>query len=186
MTSKVTKKSIESTTKRIIAQVESGTYDYFIIEHMIESLVANRIKYAQQHPEDKIPSTGIKRQANMVDGGIVAIEDVFAAMDVAAEERAKYMFIDGDRFGAQSQRYVLFKTKGTTCVCCGLEAAYFRKERFPNDKNYHLNLYGIDHLGDEVLFTKDHILAKANGGGNTMKNYQTMCSPCNYEKADKV
>jgi len=126
-----------------------------------------------------------KRQENMVDGGVVQIEDVFDAMDIAAADRNKHMFIDGDKFNARSQRYVLFKTKGTVCVSCGLVATYFRKEKFPNDAGYHLNLYGIDHIGDEVLLTKDHIRAKANGGRNKLENYQTMCSPCNHHKADK-
>jgi len=184
MTNRVKKKSIESTTRRIIEQVEAGDFDYYIIEHMIESLVANRIKYAQQNPTDKLPSTGIKRQANMVDGGKVPIEVVFKAMDIAAKEREKYMVVNGSEVTAKSSRYVLFKTKGTTCVTCALEASYFRLERFPNDARYHLNLYGVDHTGAEVLFTKDHIRAKANGGKNTQKNYQTMCSPCNHMKAD--
>lgn len=181
MANKVKKKSIVSTTTRIIAQVESGEYDYHIIEHMIESLVANRIKYAQQHPKDKLPSTGIKRQANLVDGGKVPIEEVFKAMEEAGP---KFMTVNGHTVKAKSARYVLFKTKGTTCVDCSLEASYFRLEKFPNDMSYHLNLYGIDHQGAEVLFTKDHIIAKANGGKNTLKNYQTMCSPCNHQKAD--
>ncbi len=51
----------------------------------------------------------------MVDGGIVAIEDVFVAMDEAKANNNKHMEIEGGRF----------------------KASYFRKERFPNDANFH-------------------------------------------------
>ena len=35
-------KSIESTTRRIIARIESGEYDQERIQHMIQSLIKNR------------------------------------------------------------------------------------------------------------------------------------------------
>jgi len=117
----------------------------------------------------------------MICVGKATIESVFEAMDNAA----KYIKIQGQRIRADSQRYKLFRQKGTVCVRCGLEASYFKLERFPKDKTFHLNLYGIDKEGDEVLFTKDHIIPKGHGGTNTLENYQTMCSPCNTEKGDK-
>jgi len=123
-----------------------------------------------------------KRQENMICAGKATIEEVFEAMDNAG---GKFIKLQGHRIKSESQRYKLFKQKGTTCVCCGLEAAYFKLERFPNDKTFHLNLYAIDVDGDEVLFTKDHIIPKGHGGGNTLENYQTMCSPCNTDKGDK-
>lgn len=33
-----------------------------------------------------------------------------------------------------------------------------------------------------MLFTKDHIVAKSNGGKNIFNNYATMCSNCNRIK----
>jgi len=122
-----------------------------------------------------------KRQANMIYGGIVTIEEVFEAMEAVG----KYIELQGKRIST-SVRYKLFKKKGTTCVSCGLEATYFKLERFPADKVFHLNLYAVDHRGDEVLFTKDHIIPKSVGGPNNLGNYQTMCSPCNATKADKI
>ena len=51
--------------------------------------------------------------------------------------------------------------------------------------SYHLNLIALNANGDKVLMTKDHIVAKAKGGKNTLDNYQPMCIKCNMKKADK-
>ena len=92
-----------------------------------------------------------------------------------------------------SQRYQLFHEKGCTCVKCGLVGTYFALER-PNAVNkkgklytelYHFNLYGLDENGDEVLFTKDHIIPKSKGGKSSIENYQPMCYNCNHEKGNK-
>lgn len=48
---------------------------------------------------------------------------------------------------------------------------------------YHLNLYGRNARGDEVLFTHDHTLARALGGSDERSNTTTMCLPCNRRKA---
>ena len=46
-----------------------------------------------------------------------------------------------------------------------------------------VKLHGcLDENGNEVLMTKDHIWAKANGGKSNLANYQTMCHPCNHAK----
>lgn len=92
----------------------------------------------------------------------------------------------------ESQRLTLFKEKGTVCACCGLEATHFRKDvglseqalrklNKPYSGTFHLNLYGLKD-GEEILFTKDHILAKSNGGSNNFQNYATMCTKCNRLK----
>lgn len=117
----------------------------------------------------------------MICGGKATIEEVFKAIDNAS----KYIYLQGKKIKARSSRYRLFREKGTMCVSCGLQATYFKLERFPADKTFHLNLYGVDAMGDEVLFTKDHIIPKAHGGVDALSNYQTMCSPCNHQKADK-
>jgi len=85
-----------------------------------------------------------------------------------------------------SQRYAVFM-KSTTCVQCGMEGTKFAIERHcdhngDHTSTYHLNLYGPD----DTLFTKDHIVPKAKGGKDFLSNYQTMCQPCNNEKADKI
>ena len=117
------------------------------------------------------------------------IEDVRETVkDVLFEKLKKdaKVKLDGDIIKGNSQRYQLFFTKGTKCVCCGIEGKYFAKEKRIKDKSYHLNLYGIDNSGKEVLITKDHIIPKSKGGKDELENYQTMCVRCNESKGNKV
>ena len=78
-----------------------------------------------------------------------------------------------------------FAQKGTICARCGLHATHFAIERPAKRQNpsdgYHLNLWG-KHGDREILFTRDHIVAKACGGPDTLENSQTMCQPCNNKK----
>lgn len=94
--------------------------------------------------------------------------------------------LDGDLIKANSQRYQTFFTKGTKCVCCGIEGKYFAKERGDKAISYHLNLYAINDAGEEVLMTKDHIIPKSKGGKNDISNYQPMCVICNVKKGNKI
>lgn len=84
-----------------------------------------------------------------------------------------------------SLRYRVFE-RNTTCAYCGLKGLYFALERHSrgNSNRYHFNLYGKTPNGEEVMLTKDHIVAKANGGTDALKNLQTLCRPCNEIKAD--
>jgi hypothetical protein len=86
-----------------------------------------------------------------------------------------------------SHRYQLFAEKGTKCVECGIEGEYFALEscKKGNQDKFHFNLYGIDKRGKEIMLTKDHIIARSNGGDNKLSNYQPMCISCNKKKADK-
>jgi len=89
-----------------------------------------------------------------------------------------------------SQRYTVFKKKGVVCKKCGLVGEYFALEAH-NCKNmlkhgfYHFNLYGTKN-GKEVLFTKDHVFPKSEGGTNNLKNLQVLCQPCNSKKGSIV
>jgi hypothetical protein len=84
-----------------------------------------------------------------------------------------------------SLRLLTFFKTGIKCHCCGVSATHFAIERNPrpgiNNSPFHLNLWG-DVDNGEVLFTHDHIIAKANGGEDNLSNTQTMCLPCNMEK----
>ena len=93
---------------------------------------------------------------------------------------------DGDLVSMDSHRYWLFANKGCTCVSCGMKGTFFAKERAGNVERYHFNLYGIDENGEEMLFTKDHIIPKSKGGKDHLDNYNTMCSKCNNEKGANV
>lgn len=85
-----------------------------------------------------------------------------------------------------SLRLRTFAKSGTTCHGCGLEASHWGVERAKNDgtTTYHVNLYGVNLLGVEVMLTCDHVLAKAKGGANDLSNTQTLCIVCNNKKAD--
>ena len=102
------------------------------------------------------------------------------------DKRYAKVELDGDIIKGNSQRYQTFFTKGTKCVCCGIEGRYFAKEKVSCDKSYHLNLYAIDENGKEVLMTKDHILPKSKGGQDHVDNYQPMCVRCNKAKGNNI
>lgn len=97
------------------------------------------------------------------------------------KNKAKVDF-DGDLMKMSSHRYHTFVKSGIKCVCCGIEGKYFVKEKFKKDKGYHFNLYALNENGEEILMTKDHIVAKSKGGKDCIENYQTMCITCNNEK----
>lgn len=86
-----------------------------------------------------------------------------------------------DLVNLTSQRLVLFKEKGTQCICCGLEANIFQVDFDTQCNQAHLNLYFYD--GEtRILFTKDHIKPKSRKGGDDHSNYATMCAHCNEAK----
>jgi 5-methylcytosine-specific restriction endonuclease McrA len=103
---------------------------------------------------------------------------------------------DGDVIPLISDRYHLFAAN-PCCVVCGIKGEFYAKERSAQrkggrwvavdpDSKFHLNLYAVGSNGKEVLMTKDHVLPKSQGGKNHLTNYQTMCSPCNLAKRNRV
>ena len=110
------------------------------------------------------------------------------AIVVGTRRKQKWDF-NGQTVGISSLRLQTFAEHGTTCKCCGLEATHFAIERnLTDEKNnapYHLNLYGVNQKGEEVLFTHDHKLARALGGRDAIDNTQTMCCFCNWTKGDE-
>ena len=93
----------------------------------------------------------------------------------------KKVFIDGELINMASDRYKLFFVN-RRCISCGLEGKFMAMEKDEKDVSYHFNMYGYDKLGNEILFTKDHIVSKSDGGKNNISNYQTMCTRCNTKK----
>ena len=102
----------------------------------------------------------------------------------------KRVDMDGHDMKVYSLRYENFMANGTKCCVCGIEGTKFYKERnftvggkpTADNGEYHFNLYAIDAEGDEVLMTKDHIVAKAIGGADNVSNMQPMCTVCNNSK----
>jgi 5-methylcytosine-specific restriction endonuclease McrA len=94
--------------------------------------------------------------------------------------------LDGDPVKVNSLRMQCFKFHGITCVHCGVKGTFFAKEKHhARDKSFHLNLYGIDQFGREILMTRDHIVALAKNGKDILENLQTMCQRCNSLKGSK-
>lgn len=89
-------------------------------------------------------------------------------------------------FSVSTSRLRLFKSS-LKCARCGVEGRVFLLERFKEQlSGWHLNLYAKGKNGKLILMTKDHIIPIALGGASTMKNYQTMCQPCNCEKGHTI
>lgn len=95
-----------------------------------------------------------------------------------------HIVINGEQVGMQSLRLQTFFHHGLQCSACGLRASHFAVERnFRRPGTYHLNLWGANKNGVEVLFTHDHTLARSLGGANHLSNTTTMCESCNTKKS---
>ena len=90
----------------------------------------------------------------------------------------------GHKVNLSSLRLMLFKNKSEElfCVKCGIKAKYFAVERTWDTEKYHLNLYGNDEHGYDMLITKDHIIPRSKKGPNHLSNLQVMCADCNWKK----
>lgn len=89
--------------------------------------------------------------------------------------------LTGDLIKINSLRLQTF-AKSNVCAKCGLVGNVFAKTiNNPNASTWHLNLYA-DTPDGLVLFTKDHIKPKSDGGKDHIDNMQTMCIRCNTAK----
>ena len=94
---------------------------------------------------------------------------------------------DGDLIKMGSDRYYTF-AKSLECEFCSIKGDRFYKERSmgkngqPQNGGFHFNLYAINKNGEEVIMTKDHVVARARGGKDNIDNYVTCCKICNEEK----
>lgn len=89
-----------------------------------------------------------------------------------------------------SNRLLTYHHYGVKCCVPGCELAgkYFAIERSVNQRTskYHLNLYGEDVYGQEVMITSDHRIPKSRGGSNEIDNRQPMCAPHNFKKGNQL
>lgn len=104
----------------------------------------------------------------------------------------RFTILNNEEIYTLSDRYKTFFVKGYKCSTCGIEGSFFALERDKKNchknsvERYHLNLYGYDKDGNEILMTKDHIIPKSLGGENKVENYQTMCKLCNKMKGNDI
>lgn len=116
--------------------------------------------------------------------GTLALEEVFPFIDKHINDIGKFRVdIKGYSVKVLSLRLRTFLKNGVQCPCCSNKGSFFAVEKTLGNKGgYHLNLYGYDQNNEEVLFTHDHIQARALGGADDLSNSRTMCGPCNWEK----
>jgi hypothetical protein len=128
-----------------------------------------------------------ERKVKSASGAVRAKEtyDVAPILALVRSTRGKRVVLDGDTVNVSSLRMRCFKAHGVVCKACGLDGTYFRKERHSGQDTYHLNLYGVNKSGHEVMLTADHVQAVGVGGRRyAISNLQTMCHPCNNRKGD--
>lgn len=118
----------------------------------------------------------------------IPLEEGLALLREAFANRLRRCDIEGQSVNTHSLRLRTFAMKGGTCMHCGLKATHFALERMVRavHPRYHLNLWGIDANGDEVLFTHDHIVPRSRGGLDVLENAQPMCGPCNWRKKNRL
>lgn len=118
------------------------------------------------------------RQPTYVRASVVSLDEVLPLIPTSG----KRVLVGGEMVKAESLRMRTFKEKGQVCVACGLSATHFAIERHNHETVFHINMYGVDAEGDEVLFTHDHVIPKSKGGADNISNTATMCGPCNWTK----
>lgn len=133
--------------------------------------------YVYQHKSIVIPKTTSKKATRIK---VYSIETIFNFIKNNPEEM---YYVDEEGNRSKLRRAKVFFEKGIKCIDCPVEASFFALELW-EDKSFHLDLFGIDSDGDEVLMTVDHIHPKSKGGKDTMENYQPLCTVCNYLKSD--
>lgn len=125
-----------------------------------------------------------------------AVVDVQEVIDVILENEKlpmskKYKKFTHEECSAkiQSLRLRTFALKGLKCGRCERIGSFFAFEvptKCHPNTNWHLNLYSVNEHGEEMMMTMDHVIPKSKGGLNSLSNTQTLCSRCNFVKADKI
>ena len=106
---------------------------------------------------------------------------------IASSRDSGFYYLHGRLVGVSSIRLRTYTHDCTTCHHCGLEATHFAVERQKNDPGFHLNIYGLNDNGHEVMFTSDHIVPKSRGGSkSSLENRQCLCTKCNQRKSNKT
>lgn len=133
----------------------------------------------------------LKKHNGLVRQGVISVDKVLMLLSAISQIHSvkKLEMGGGMKITVDSKRLQVFLHKGTSCRC-GLSGSFFAIEKTnPKDignKVYHLNLYAIDAMGEEVLMTMDHIIPSSKGGTNYLDNLQPLCYPCNILKSDTL
>lgn len=109
--------------------------------------------------------------------GLVSIKMAVLAIKDKTTATAQFC---GHTVKTKGLRLRTFAEDGVVCSACKLKANYFAVEN--NSSGWHLNLWGVNAEGREILFTHDHTVARCLGGEDKRSNTTTMCSPCNNAK----
>lgn len=106
--------------------------------------------------------------------------DVDNVLSLLITSGKKAIEIEGKTYTVNggSERYLCFY-ENPFCVVCNTKGTKLVLERNSDSVCPHFNLY----TDNDVLMTKDHIIARAAGGKDHQSNYQTMCMTCNNLKA---
>lgn len=118
---------------------------------------------------------------------------VFSLAEVFSFNEDYHVF-NGEKVSLKNLRMKRFfadfkKKKKIVCPVCGLKASFFALEKMKNDSTpyWHLNLYGVDEINMQRMFTIDHIIPVSRGGSKkSMKNLESMCEICNHSKDNKI
>lgn len=117
---------------------------------------------------------------------IYNITGVFDKVSSEFTEDRNFDYINGQKIKISSKRMATIKAS-PKCACCGLAVRFAKIEQSGKDSP-HLNFYGmdiIDNGGEEVLFTRDHIVPFSHTQDDSKENSQTMCIICNNLKGNK-
>ena len=124
---------------------------------------------------------------------MIDMHRIFDAINTANEGGPQKATMDGYTFGVSSNRVRTFerayREDKLWCVTCGLKPSFFSVDSFKgaDSTRTHVNLFGLTEEGEEILFTHDHIVARALGGADDreLSNTQLMCGPCNFKKGQR-
>lgn len=104
------------------------------------------------------------------------------------KEKAFRVQVGSHEVHVTSLRLRTFYADGAKCYICAKEATHFSADLFSNRPSNqrqiaHMNMWGVDEDGEELLFTHDHVLARSLGGGDHLGNTKTCCTKCNNQKS---
>jgi len=124
---------------------------------------------------------------------VATIEEVVGHIEVFwGAKQEKVLLENSHKVGVTSLRLKTFcrankERNGIYCSACGIKASFFAVESFTGSQleSRHVNLYGYNDDGQEVLFTRDHIVPRSSGGADNLGNSQVMCQPCNSSKGSQ-